>query len=229
MVRLVPTSKDLSTEGFAQLFMREVFPHYEFPRRIVSDRGSQWNSAFFRALCAQGGIELCISTSYHPQTNGLTERTKEVVEASLRHYVSADVHDWHEYLLLVEFALNSAYHDAIQTTPYRMNRITVPSTPFETLLEHSQTVSTEMGSFGLPSDLGKRSYVEAHEEFQRARRCVHASKCRMKAIHDAKGFTTTCTRQVTWFGPAPSTFLYATVHVVRNYFLDFGVPSASLS
>jgi hypothetical protein len=152
-----------------------------------------------------------------------------VVEASLRHYVSADMHDWHEYLPLVEFALNSAYHEAIQTTPYRMNRITVPSTPFETLLERSQTVSTEVGSFGLPSELGKRSYVQAHEEFQRARRCVHASKCRMKAIHDAKGSTTTCTRQVTWYGSATSTFLYGTVHVVRNYFLDFGVPSASLS
>jgi hypothetical protein len=43
-----------------------------------------------------------------------------------------------------------------------MNRITVPSTPFETLLERSQTVSTEVGSFGLPSELVKRSYVQAH-------------------------------------------------------------------
>jgi hypothetical protein len=188
MVRLVPTTKDLTTKGFAQLFMREVFAHYGFPTKIVSDRGTQWNSAFFRAMCEEAGVELALSTAYHPQTNGLTERTNEVVEASLRHYISADMHDWHEQLPLVEFALNSSYHDAIKSTPYRMNRITLPASPFETLLERAQTTSTEMSSsLGLPSDLGKRTYVQAHEEFQRARRCVHAAKSRMKAMHDGRG------------------------------------------
>jgi hypothetical protein len=113
------------------------------------------------------------------------ERTNEVVEAALRHYISADMHDWHELLPLVEFALNSSYHEAIQSTPYRMNRITLPASPFETLVERSQTASTEMSrSFGLPSFLGTRTYVQAHEDFQSARRCVHASKCRMKNMHD---------------------------------------------
>jgi hypothetical protein len=54
------------------------------------------------------------------------------------HYVSADMRDWDEYSPGVEFALNSAYHEAIQSTPFRMNRITVPCNPFQVLLRDSQ-------------------------------------------------------------------------------------------
>ena len=71
MVRLVGTTKDLTAEGFAQLFMREVFAHYGFPRNVVSERGTQRNSACFRAICDSAGVELALATAYHPQSNGL--------------------------------------------------------------------------------------------------------------------------------------------------------------
>ncbi len=80
MVRLVATRTDLSAEGFAKLFMLHVFPHYGFPVNIVSDRGTQWNSDFFKSMCQQAGVALKLSTAFHPQTNGLVERTNEVVE-----------------------------------------------------------------------------------------------------------------------------------------------------
>lgn len=146
MVRLVDTTNDLSTVQFVQLFMRDIFPHYGFPLNIVSDRGSQWNSKFFKALCSAAGVKLSLSTAYHPQTNGLTERTNEVVSAALRHYVSADMKDWHLQLPLVEFAMNSSYHEAIQSTPVRMNRITLPANPFDALIASTQHVSTEAAS-----------------------------------------------------------------------------------
>jgi hypothetical protein len=56
MVRLVPTTTEISTTNFERLFMREIFSHYGFPLKIVSDRGSQWNSAFFRAVTIDKGI-----------------------------------------------------------------------------------------------------------------------------------------------------------------------------
>lgn len=66
----------------------------------------------------------------------------------------------------MEFALNSSYHEAIKSTPYRMNQISLPAAPFESLLESAQTTSTEMNSsLGLPYNLGKRTYAQAHEEF----------------------------------------------------------------
>jgi hypothetical protein len=79
---------------------------------------------------------MTLSTAFHPQTNGLAERTNEVVAAGLRHYVTADLKDWDECPPLVEFALNSSYHDAIKTTPFLMNRIKVPAYPFKIFLDH---------------------------------------------------------------------------------------------
>jgi transposase InsO family protein len=133
VVRLVPTTTELSTTDFGRLFMREIFHHYGFPLKIVSDSGSQWNSAFFRAICEAAGVQLSLSASFHLQTNGLTERTTEVVAAALRQHVNADMKDWHLQLPLVEFAMNSAYHDAIHSTPFRMNRVSLPVNPFDAL------------------------------------------------------------------------------------------------
>jgi hypothetical protein len=181
MVRLVPTTNDLSASGFAHHFMCEIFPHYGFPLKIVSDRGTQWNSDFFKALCRRPGVELSMSTAFHPQTNGLVERNNEVVEVALRHYISADISDWDDMLPLVEFAMNSSYHEAIRSTPFKINRITLPANPFDVLLHSSQQSSTETtGWLGLsPPQKGERTYVQGHEEYQRTRRCVHAAKSRI--------------------------------------------------
>ncbi len=186
MVRLIPTVTTLDAEGFARLFVIHVFPHYGFPLRFVSDRDPRWNSEFFKALCAAAGVELRTSTAYHPQTNGLVERTNEVVGTALRHYVAADMTDWDDYLPMVEFALNNSYHEAIQSTPFRMNRVSLPLNPFDALVRNAQPLSTELGAWMGASrvDAGRRTYAQAMEEFQRARRCVHHAKARMKELHD---------------------------------------------
>ena len=212
MVRLVPTSNSLSAPGFAKLFFRNVFPHYGFPLQLVADRGPQWNSEFWKELCRLAGVDLTLSTAFHPQTNGLTERTNEVIEACLRHFVSTDMKDWDDYLPLVEYALNSAYHDAIQSTPFRMNRITIPANPWEVLVHNSRDCSTELSGWMGVSPLfadrlpmtaqdAQRTYVQANAEYQRARRCVELAKTRMKAIHDGKGVTSHffVEGQLVWF------------------------------
>jgi hypothetical protein len=83
MVRLIPIVNELSAVVFAKLFMHEVFPHYGFPLKLISDRGRQWNNDFFCASCEYAGIDLLMITAYHLQSNGLVERTNEVVESSL--------------------------------------------------------------------------------------------------------------------------------------------------
>ena len=188
MVRLVPTRTTLTTEGFAKLFVREVFTHYGMPHTIISDRGTQWNSEFFRALCDILGIKLKMSTAYHPQTNGMVERTNEVVAAALRHYVQADHRNWDAKLPLIEFALNCAYHKSLGSTPFRMNRITLPSNPFEVLLDQRVITSELSSTVGISSlhPSAVRTASEAHSDFQWARRCVHLAKSRMKESHDER-------------------------------------------
>jgi hypothetical protein len=191
MVRLIPTRTLLDTQGFAKLFIREVFPHYGLPRHIISDRGRQWNSDFFRELCDRVGIRLNLSTAYHPQTNGLVERTNEVVETALRHFVAADHRDWDEHLPFVEFALNDTYHQSTQSTAFRMNRVTLPRNPFDVVVYNSAAnaaVKTDLASWmGTSETSGSRTMLQAQEQFQWARRCVHLAKSRMKAVHDKRG------------------------------------------
>jgi hypothetical protein len=194
MVRLIATHTTLSTEGFVELFFKEIFPHYGFPNKIVSDRGPQWNSAYFRALCDQADIRLSLSTAYHPQTNGLVERTNEVVETALRHYVSPDHTDWDKKLPFIEFALNDMYREATGTTPFRMNRITVPKAPFEAvkgriaMQQNLAAPRAEVTSWvGMSSPSGERTFLQAQEEFARARQSVHWAKCKMKEAHDKQG------------------------------------------
>ena len=189
MVRLVATQTTLSATGFASLFMKEVFPHYGLPENLISDRGPQWNSEMFQAMCDTLGIKLKLSTAYHPQTNGLVERTNEVVGTALRHYVASDHRDWNEYLPFIEFALNSSYHETIQCTPFQLNRIVVPKNPFGVLsgveglttsLGHNMGVST------INSELGVRTALQAHEKFEWAKKCVQVAKDRMKMAFDGK-------------------------------------------
>jgi hypothetical protein len=66
-----------------------------------------------------------------------------------------------------------------------MNRITLPANPFDVLLDKSQELSTEQAAWMGSS--GARTYAQAHENFQRARRCVQDAKSRMKNRHDGKG------------------------------------------
>jgi RNase H-like domain found in reverse transcriptase/Reverse transcriptase (RNA-dependent DNA polymerase)/Integrase zinc binding domain/gag-polyprotein putative aspartyl protease len=191
MVRIVPTHTTLDAKGMAQVFLREVFPHYGMPMEIVSDRGTQWNNEFFQALCDEIGIKLKMSTAYHPQTNGLVERTNEMIGTALRHFVSADQRDWPQYLPFIEFAFNDMYKDTIQTTAFRMNRITLPRNPFAaiTQLAHGgKETGSELARWMGMSKVedGQHTALEAHERFSWARRCIYMAKDRMKANHDKK-------------------------------------------
>lgn len=204
MVRLVPARTSLTTEGFAKLFVREVFPHYGMPETIVSDRGTQWNSEFFHSLCERLNIKLKLSTAYHPQTNGLVERTNEVVEAALRHFVAADHRDWDEFLPFIEFALNSSYHQSIQSTPFRMNRISLPRNPFDAVMGRVPVMSELTSTMGVSTAegvAGIRTVVQAQEQFAWARRCVHLAKSRMKETHDKKALNLNMYEpgQLVWF------------------------------
>jgi hypothetical protein len=191
MARIIPTHTSLDARGMAQLFIREIFPHYGMPLEIVSDRGTQWNNEFFRALCDEIGIKLKMSTAYHPQTNGLVERTNEVIATALRHFVAADQRDWPHYLPFIEFALNDMYKETIQSTAFKMNRITLPRNPFSaiTQLAHGgKAIESELaGWMGISRvEDGQRTAVEAHERFSWARRCLHMAQQKMKESHDRR-------------------------------------------
>ena len=80
------------------------------------------------------GTKVHMSSSYHPQSNGLTEGVNRVMEDMLRHYVNPQQDDWDEYLDVAEFAINNSHNEGIKDTPFRMVYGQHPHTPLSVSL-----------------------------------------------------------------------------------------------
>src|SRR5258705_13475061 len=83
-IHAVPTVTSLDSAGVAQLFLEHVWHHHRLPEEVISDCRPAFVSNFSRELAALLGVKLTPSTSYHPQTDGQTERVNQEIEAYLR-------------------------------------------------------------------------------------------------------------------------------------------------
>ena len=83
MAHYIPTTEEVTSEQVARLFFDKIFKHHGIPDSLVSDRGTQFMSRFFKALCALIGMDQKLSTSFHLQTDGQTERINAVLEQYL--------------------------------------------------------------------------------------------------------------------------------------------------
>eukprot|EP00253_Pinus_taeda_P036260 PITA_36260 len=96
----IPTQ--YTTSQVTKLFFREVFHLHELPKTIVKDRDSRFMGAFWQDLFRLVGTELTPSTSYHPQTDGQTERVNKSLEGYLQNYVTGQQRAWIRWLHLGE-------------------------------------------------------------------------------------------------------------------------------
>ncbi|CAM8932322.1 unnamed protein product [Rhodiola kirilowii] len=87
-------SSECTAEETARLFLTNVVKLWGVPKSIVSDRDPRFTGRFWTELFKMLGIDLNFSTSFHPQSDGQTERFNALLELYLRHYVSANQKDW---------------------------------------------------------------------------------------------------------------------------------------
>lgn len=118
MVHIVATSTLVGSKEFASIFIREVFAKHGLPANIVSDRDPRFTSQFLTELCSQLDVRQNLSTAFHPQTDGQTERANRINKDIPRAFVNPAQDDWDIFLPLVEFAMNNSYQAAIKTTPF---------------------------------------------------------------------------------------------------------------
>ena len=109
---------------------------HSMTKAIVFYHACLFNSAFNRALALRLGIKWNLSTARHPQTDGQTERANRIIEDVLRHFVSPDMTDRDRYLCMAQFAMNSAWHETIQQTPFFLNHGRSPKTPLDIIIPH---------------------------------------------------------------------------------------------
>ena len=128
MVHLIPTTTVVSAKKLAEIYFERIFPLHGLPKAIVSDRDSKFVSKFWSTLHKILGTTLLMSSAYHPQTDGATERVNRTVGSILRSMVSTDQTDWYQKLPFVEFALNSSTSKTTGFSPFELNYGYVPNT-----------------------------------------------------------------------------------------------------
>lgn len=121
MVHYEPVVKTLTAEQLAEVLMESVFKYHGLPDSIVTDRGSLFTSHFWSSLCYYMKVKRRLSTAFHPQTDGQTERQNSTMEAYLRSYCRFEQDDWVQWLATAEFAYNNTQHSSTKMTPFEAN------------------------------------------------------------------------------------------------------------
>ena len=118
MALFVPTTNQVDAEETCKLFMKHVFCHFGVPEDIVSDRGVTFTSKFTQAMMKALKVKQKLSTAFHPQTDGQTERINSILEQYLRCYINYQQSDWSEYLPIAQFAYNNSKHSSTDVSPF---------------------------------------------------------------------------------------------------------------
>ncbi|KAD2805861.1 hypothetical protein E3N88_39238 [Mikania micrantha] len=114
----IPIREDNSMDRLAKLYINEIVSRHGIPISIISDRDSRFTSRFWQTLQNALGTQINMSTAYHPQTDGQTERTNQTLEDMLRSCVMDFGGSWDVHLPLVEFSYNNSYHTSIKCAPF---------------------------------------------------------------------------------------------------------------
>ena len=169
MTHMAATTTTVTAEGTARMFADHVIKLHGWPTDIVSDRDSPFAGKFTRELNQLTGVHSSMSTAFHPQSDGQTERVNRVLEDMLRHYVNATHTDWNDLLPMAEFAIDNAYHESIQNTPFMLNYGQHPHMPAELPVGHHSRVPAAL-----------RFTQEQQLKLNKAKLCLKAAQERQR-------------------------------------------------
>jgi IS30 family transposase len=114
----IPVKTNYSSAVLVELYMSRIICLHGVPKKIVSDRGTQFTSHFWQQLHEALSTHLNFSSAYHPQTDGQTERTNQILEDMLRACVLQDQSGWDKRLPYAEFSYNNSYQASLKMSPF---------------------------------------------------------------------------------------------------------------
>jgi hypothetical protein len=121
MLHLIATTITVKATEVAEIYYREIVRLHGLPESIVSDRDTKFTSKFWKELHRITGGKLLMSTAFHPQTDGATERSIRSINQTLRAFVNDNQTDWSSKLPSVEFAFNSTTNSSSSFAPFKLN------------------------------------------------------------------------------------------------------------
>ena len=176
MAHFAPCKNESTARDLATLYYHTVWKLRGVPLRMTTDRGSEFVNKFSVALCQLVGTVHSRSTAYHPQSDGQTERMNRVLEDMLGHYVNPKQDNWDELLPAAEFAVNNAFQESIQDTPFYLNNGRHPRLPSDLALDLKP--KKDPAAYDFVGNIEKA--------LTRARFCLQAAQQRQKRYADDK-------------------------------------------
>jgi hypothetical protein len=175
MVHLVPSRINYTAKEVAELVFAEVYKHHGIPRYIVSDRDVLFTSAFWTNFNKLIGAKLKMSSAYHPETDGSTERANRTVVQMLRACIAPNQRNWVPRLPAIEFAINIASSESTKHSPFETNTGRTPRA-----MVWDDPSESEFPGVRAYLQKIKRTIMEAHDSIINARvkQTVDANKKR---------------------------------------------------
>jgi transposase InsO family protein len=116
----LPCFKTTTAKDIAELYIQHIYHTKGVPDTIVSDRGPQFISDFWREFYQILSVKLKLSTAFHPQTDGQTEIINQYIDQRLRPFVSYYQDNWSEMLPLIDHTQLVLPHDSIGMSPFQL-------------------------------------------------------------------------------------------------------------
>ena len=116
----IPMKTTYKVANIADIFLKKIFRLHGIPKVIISDRDPKFTGNFWKYLFKGLNTTLNFNTSFHPQTDGHTERVNQELENLLRMYVKEKLGKWEDYLHWIEFAYNNHYQALARYSPFEI-------------------------------------------------------------------------------------------------------------
>ncbi|GJE92037.1 polyprotein [Phanerochaete sordida] len=174
LVHLIPVRTTVSAVELAWVFVRDIVRLHGLPDSIVSDRDSKFTSRFWQEVHRLLGTRLLMSTAFHPQTDGATERANRSISQVLRAVVQPNQKDWANQLPLVEFALNASVSSSTGYAPFELTYGAMPRMAQPNI---SEKVAPGVRRF---AEHAREVLLRAHDAIidSRVHQTYHANKAR---------------------------------------------------
>ena len=143
MAHFVLTHDTVSAQEFAVVFRDQVWKHHGLCKDMLSDREPRFTSRFWSEVCKLLDIKQDMSTAFHPQSDGKTERMNRTLEDMLRCYIGPEVDTWDDLLASAEFACNNSVQESVRNTPFFLNHGQHPLIPLSQVVEDGRVPSAK--------------------------------------------------------------------------------------